>query len=87
MDALGVTSVVLNGLSSIALIRLPDKLREYTADGQWVPPGATFGELVTDPVEKRRNIRRHHFRKAAYAVAVFGLAIGIALQMIDLARP
>lgn len=86
MDALGITSVVLNGLSSIALIRLPDKLNEYTSDGQWNPPGATFGELVVDPAEISRNIRRHHFRKALYAIAAISLAIGIALQILDLAR-
>lgn len=84
MDRLALASVVLNGFGSMMLIWLPDKQYEYTLDGLWVPHGSPMSELPGSPAEKRRNIRRYWRRKVAFAVAVGSVAIGIALQLLDL---
>lgn len=85
MDTLALASVVLNGLGTMMLIWMPDD-HEYTLDGLWVPRGSPMAELPGTPAEKRRNLRRYWYRKVAYVVAVACVAIGIALQLLDLFR-
>lgn len=84
MHIVEIASVVLNGVGSMALIWLPDRVREYTPDGLWIPRGSSMSEAPGTPAEKRRNIRRYHLRKAAFLVSVGLLVIGIGLQILVL---